>query len=57
VSQARERLGLDRLNAIVAPSNGASIRLLEKLGMQPQEFVRMPGDDADILLFSMSLAQ
>ena len=57
VSQARDRLGLERLNAIVAPTNGASIRLLEKLGMQEQGAVRMPGEDEDIALYSLSLRQ
>ena len=29
----------------------------EKLGMRRQEFVRMPGAAADMLLFSLSIAQ
>ncbi|MEJ2383180.1 MAG: GNAT family N-acetyltransferase [Xanthomonadales bacterium] len=57
MAQARDRLGLERVNAIVTPSNGASIRLLEKLGMQQQGPVRMPDDDADILLFSVASLQ
>jgi len=29
----------------------------EKPGMRRQKFDRMPGDDADMLLFSLSIAQ
>jgi RimJ/RimL family protein N-acetyltransferase len=57
VAQARDRLGLETLYAIVTPSNAASIRLLEKIGMRRQGPVRMAGEDEDILLFSASLNQ
>jgi len=57
LDDARDSLGLDRVNAIVSPGNAASIHLLEKLGMRRQGPVRMPGEDEDILLFSMALAQ
>jgi RimJ/RimL family protein N-acetyltransferase len=57
LAEARDGLGLARVNAIVSPGNRASIRLLEKLGMREQGPVRMPGEDADILLFARSFAQ
>lgn len=57
VAQARDRLRLNRLDAIVAPTNAASIRLLEKLGMRRRGPVRMRGEDEDVLLYSMSLDQ
>ena len=41
LNDARERLKLDRLLAIVNPDNDASIKLLEKLGFS---FERMHGD-------------
>jgi ribosomal-protein-alanine N-acetyltransferase len=57
LDEARDRLGLESANAIVSPGNAASIHLLEKLGMRRQGPVRMPGDDDDILLFSVALTQ
>ena len=57
LAEARDGLGLERVNAIVSPGNADSIHLLEKLGMRRQGPIRMPGDDEDILLFAMSLGQ
>jgi RimJ/RimL family protein N-acetyltransferase len=48
----REQLGLARIAAIVSPSNTASIRLLEKIGLRYQSMVRPANEDADIKLFA-----
>lgn len=41
---ARTRFGLERLVAITAPANGASIRVLERLAFRYQRMVRFTGD-------------
>ncbi len=48
---ARENLGLRRIVAIVSPANHPSITLLEKLGMQHESMVRMPGEEQSIRLY------
>jgi RimJ/RimL family protein N-acetyltransferase len=48
----RDALGLRRIVAVVTPGNEASIRLLERLGLGYERAVRMPGEDADVLLFA-----
>ena len=52
---ARGVLSRPRLLAIVSPANGASIRLLERLGFAFQEQIRMPGDPDDVKLFARRL--
>jgi RimJ/RimL family protein N-acetyltransferase len=52
---AREQMKLPCLKAIVSPGHSRSIRLLEKLGMRLEKPLRMPGEDEDILLFSIHL--
>ena len=47
MSDARERLGLNRVLAIVMPDNDASIKLLEKLGM------RFERDKDDVQVFAI----
>lgn len=54
VAHARETLGAGRLVAIVSPGNEPSIRLLRKLGFADGGTVRMPGDEADLLLFALA---
>ena len=55
VSIARDTYAVDRLVAIVTPTNAPSIRLLERLGMQLESTTRMPGDDEDVSVYGMSL--
>lgn len=43
---------LPRVLAIVTPENESSIALLEKLGFASREMIRMPGENADICLYS-----
>ncbi|MEL4456268.1 GNAT family N-acetyltransferase [Lutimonas vermicola] len=45
-------LRLDKIVAIVNPSNKSSIKLLEKLGLRYEKMVRLPDEDKDIKLFS-----
>ncbi|HLM02463.1 MAG TPA: GNAT family N-acetyltransferase [Pyrinomonadaceae bacterium] len=49
---ARNKLGLKRILAIVAPGNRASIKLLEKLGLGFERMIKMPGEDEEIKLFA-----
>jgi len=55
VNHARDDLGIETLTAIVSPSNQASIGLIEKLGLEFDRMIRMPGDDSEICLYSMAL--
>ncbi len=52
LEHAREVLGLERVVAVVSPGNRASIRLLEKLGMSFERWVRLADDEPEIQLFS-----
>ena len=47
----RNKLGLKRIVAITSPDNEASIRVLEKIGLQFEKMIRMPGSDEDTRLF------
>ena len=52
---ARRELGLARIAALIAPANAPSIGLAEKLGLRFERPLRLPGEDADIGLYSMLL--
>ncbi len=52
---ARGHMQLERLLAIVSPDHHRSIRLLEKLGMDAGERIRMPGEEDDVVLYGMTL--
>ena len=56
VLHAREDLGIKTLTAIVSPLNKASIRLLEKLGLNFHRGITMPGEEEKISLYSMNLS-
>jgi RimJ/RimL family protein N-acetyltransferase len=51
-ADARTRLGIDPLFAIVNPDNTPSVRLLEKLGFAPVGATRLAGDTADVALYA-----
>lgn len=53
---ARDALGLPCVTAIVSPLNAASIGLLEKLGMDFERPIRMPGDDHDVRFYRIEFA-
>lgn len=48
---ARDDLQLRRLTAIVAPGNAPSVGLIEKLGMQFETSMSLPGEDDQISLY------
>lgn len=52
---ARDHMKLAELCAIVTPQNTRSVHLLEKLGMCAGESIRMPGDDEDVVVYSIKL--
>ncbi len=55
VNYAKEQHGLHRLVAITDPKNVASIKLLEKLGMQLEQEVQLRPDDNMLYLFGINL--
>jgi RimJ/RimL family protein N-acetyltransferase len=50
---AKDVVGLKRMVAIVDPANEASIRVLEKIGLQYEKMVRLSADDIDLKLFAI----
>jgi RimJ/RimL family protein N-acetyltransferase len=52
---ARGALGLTRLLAIVNPTNGGSIRLLEKLGFTCESVMRLGAESHDVQVYSCPL--
>lgn len=54
VAHARNVMQLSKILAIVSPGHERSISLLEKLGMAAEGTVRMPGEDKDLLLYSLT---
>jgi ribosomal-protein-alanine N-acetyltransferase len=54
IRHARVDLKLSRLTAIVSPENAASVGLIEKLGLQYEKMIRLPGEDSDISLYAVS---
>ena len=57
-SAAKEQargLGLKRLVAIVDPANTGSIRVLEKLGLVFEKWIKLSADDIDLRLFAIDL--
>ncbi len=55
LAYAASKLSLQQVVAIVSPENKASIGLLEKLGFQFDQMIRMSGDDQDTQLFMLQL--
>lgn len=52
LADARKRLGLGRIVAIVDPRNAGSIRVLEKLDFRFEKMVQLTPDDAALKLFA-----
>ncbi len=52
LAYGRHTLGLKRIVAIVSPENYRSIKVLEKLGMQMEGMIRLPGDSQALMLFA-----
>lgn len=55
VQHARATLQLPALSAIVSPGNLPSRQLIEKLGLEYQTMITLPGDDTSVCYYSMSL--
>ena len=53
LAHARSVLGLERILAIVTPANRASIRLLEKLGMQFEREARAPESGDEVCVYGV----
>ncbi len=53
VEQAQRVLGLTRLTAIVSSENTDSVRLIEALGLQFEQVLRLGGDDRDACLYAV----
>ncbi|SDZ95774.1 Protein N-acetyltransferase, RimJ/RimL family [Microbulbifer marinus] len=51
---AREQVALKRVVAITLPDNTPSVRLLEKIGLQPEGRITLPNDDDELLLMGWS---
>jgi RimJ/RimL family protein N-acetyltransferase len=52
LADARQRLGLERIVAIVDPRNAGSIRVLEKLDFRFEKMVQLTPDDVTLKLFA-----
>jgi [ribosomal protein S5]-alanine N-acetyltransferase len=52
---AKDQLGLTHIVAITNTDNVASVALLQKLGLKFERLIRMPGEDIDLNLFSVTL--
>ena len=55
LKDARERLKLERVLAITNQDNEASIRLLQKLGLQIERAIKMSTDSAELFLLATDL--
>jgi RimJ/RimL family protein N-acetyltransferase len=52
MKDARERLNLERILAITNQDNEASIKLLQKLGLQIERLIKMSTDSTELFLLS-----
>lgn len=57
VEFSRAVLNLPRLTAICSPANRASVAVLEKLGFTFEQQMRLPGENHDVLVFALVLAE
>jgi len=55
MAYARNVLGIDRIVAVVSPDNGASINILEKLGLRFETMIRLLEDSPEIKLFTPAI--
>lgn len=54
---ARDTLRLPRMTAIVSAANTASIGLIEKLGLEFDSMILMPGEEEEICLYAVEWQQ
>ena len=57
IAYARSELALDRLIAIISPTNDASIGLIRKLGFEFERMHTMPDDEDEICVYGKSLIE
>ena len=55
ITHARQRLGLRHIIAVASKDNDSSLGLLEKLGFQFEEMIRMPGETKDICQYALDI--
>jgi RimJ/RimL family protein N-acetyltransferase len=55
MAHGRDVLGLERIIAITAPDNEASIRVLEKLGLKFDRMIKLSEDGDEVKLFAPSV--
>ncbi|HJV20620.1 MAG TPA: GNAT family N-acetyltransferase [Sediminibacterium sp.] len=55
LEHARDTLHLKQVEGITTKNNMASVSVLEKAGMKYVENIKLPGDEADFMLFRCSL--
>lgn len=49
---AKREAKLDKVVAIVSPGNKSSIKLLEKMGLQFEKMITMPGEETPVMYYS-----
>jgi RimJ/RimL family protein N-acetyltransferase len=52
---AKDMLGIQRVLGITTPDNTGSIRVLEKAGLKFERMVKLPGDEAELKLFAITV--
>ncbi|WP_346837247.1 GNAT family N-acetyltransferase [Microbulbifer sp. SAOS-129_SWC] len=52
MAYGRESIGLKRIVAIALPDNTSSLELLEKLGMKTERTIKLPRNDAELVLMA-----
>ena len=55
LEHAEVDLGLRYVTAIVSPGNTRSVRLLQKLGLEFEKMMQLPGDDAELAKYGIDL--
>jgi RimJ/RimL family protein N-acetyltransferase len=55
MTYAKDVLKLNTIVAITTKDNVASINLLKKIGLGFKEFVNLPGDEDELMLFECKL--
>lgn len=51
MAHSRDVLGINRIVAIASPNNVSSIKLLNKLGLQFERLMQLPGSESDVKYF------
>lgn len=54
IENARDALRIPQVLGITLPTNARSIRLLERIGMEFQKMIRLPGDGEELMLYGLT---